>query len=174
MSLCLLGAITGAHGIRGWLKVEIYSDIENRLSYLDTVLVGKKEARAMEMQIEASREDGRTALLKLKAVDDRNAAEALFGYSLFIPDEQMLPPPDGMHYIHDLIGCKVVDAETGEDRGTVTDVMLLPANDVYVVECNGQETLVPAVPEFIRMVDTDNKRITVAAVPGLFAEEDEN
>lgn len=172
MSLCLLGTITGAHGIHGWLKVALYTDMENRLELLDTVLVGKRETRVETMHIEGSREDAKHRLLKLQEVPDRNAAEALVGYSLFITDNQMLPPPEGMHYIHELIGCTIIDEETGDSRGIVKDVMLLPANDVYVVDYKGREILIPAVPDFIRNVDTVKKEIIVKPVPGLYEDED--
>ncbi len=174
MSLCLLGNIVGVHGVRGWLKVQVFSNIPDRFTYLDRVLIGEDEDSAEEVEIESSADSGSLALLKIVSVDDRNEAESYVGLSIYITDEQMLPPPEGMHYVHELIGCEAIDAHTGKVRGTVTDVMLLPANDVYVVNDGGREILVPAVPEFINNVDTKNKRITINPVPGLFAETDED
>ena len=67
-----------------------------------------------------------------------------------------------------------VETEDGASRGVVRDVMLLPANDVYVVEYRGFEVLLPAVPDFIQSVSTAEKRIVVTPVPGLFEEFDED
>ena len=75
--------------------------------------------------------------------------------------------------MHDLIGCRV-ETPAGEKRGKVQDVMLMPANDIYVVDYRGFEVLIPAVPAFIRSVDTDAKRIVVEDVSGLFEEHDED
>lgn len=175
MSLCHLGAITGVHGLKGWFKVKLFSDHPDRFKQLDSVLVGKTERIAKEMHVEDSRENHLPVRLKFKEISDRTAAERLVGHSIYITDEQMLPPPEGTHYVHDLIGCEAYNAESGKRLGIVQDVMLLAANDVYVIDDgSGGEVLVPARPEFVKEVDTEKKRIIIIPYPGLFPENDEN
>jgi 16S rRNA processing protein RimM len=175
MSLCKLAAITGVHGLQGWFKVKLFSDHPDRFKLLETVLVGKTERIAKEMHVEDSREDHLPVRLKFKEISDRTAAERLIGHSIFITDEQMLPPPEGTHYVHDLIGCEAFNAESGKLLGIVQDVLLIAANDVYVIEDeSGAEVLVPARPEFVKEVDIEQKRIIIIPYPGLIPEDDEN
>lgn len=171
--LCLIGTIVAAHGIRGAVKVQSHSDVPGRFHRLAEVLVGTSPGDAAMMTVTEASEDGSRVLMHFAASPDRSSAEALVGNHLYVTDEEMETPPDGRYFIHDLVGCRVETPE-GEARGTVRDVMLLPANDVYVVEYRGFEVLVPAVPAFIKSVNTAEKRIVVTPVDGLFEDFDED
>lgn len=171
--LCLIASIMAAHGINGAVKVRSFSDIPGRFERLDTVLVGSDDGKLTRMSILSAVENGDRVILHLDGCNDRDSAEALAGFSVYIEDSQMEAPPQGRYFIHDLIGCSVRTPD-GMPRGIVRDVMLLPANDVYVVRYEGREVLVPAVPAFIRMVDTETKVIVVEPVPGLFEDLDED
>lgn len=171
--LCLIGSIVGAHGIRGEVKVQSFSDVPGRFSQLDAVLLGSKPERARSVPISVSSEHGPRVIMHVEDCHDRDAAEALIGLNIYVEETQMAEPPEGRHFIHDLIGCAVRTA-SGESRGTVRDVMLLPANDIYVVDYMGLEVLIPAVPAIVTQVDTVNKTITVEPIPGLFEDLDED
>lgn len=171
--LCLIANIVAVHGIDGGLKLRSHSDIPGRFSRLDTVLVGHDELTARKIRVLEASEHGDRVILYFDGCTDRNMAENFVGMNVFITDEQMEIPPDGRYFVHDLIGCRVATPD-GEARGEIVDVMLMPANDVYVVQFEGREVLVPAVPDFIGSVDLQAKLVTVKPIPGLFEEEDEN
>ncbi len=171
--LCLIGSIVGAHGLRGEVKVQSFSDLPGRFSLLDSVLLGTTSERARSVPVSVSSEHGPRVILHVEDCNDRDAAEALIGLNIYVEETEMAAPPDGRHFIHDLIGCAVRTA-SGESRGTVRDVMLLPANDIYVVEYQGREVLVPAVPAIVTQVDTANKTIIVEPLEGLFEDLDED
>lgn len=164
---CLIGSVVAAHGLRGVVKVQSFSDVPGRFSGLECVLLGRTPEKAHPVRLHSVSDDGPKVLMQFEDCDDRDAAERLVGMNLYIEEADMAPPPEGRHFIHDLIGCAVFTA-SGDARGTVRDVMLLPANDVYVVDFLGHEVLVPAVPAFILAVDTAGRRITIEDVPGLF------
>ncbi len=169
--LCLIGSIVAAHGIRGGLKVQSFSDVPGRFSRLETVLLGHAPERVRPAVVVDAAGDGSRVILQLEDCDDREAAELLVGLNIYVEDAEMADPPEGRHFIHDLIGCTVQTA-SGEYRGTVRDVMLLPANDIYVVEFEGREVLLPAVPAIVTMVNTAEKAITVEPIAGLFEDPD--
>jgi 16S rRNA processing protein RimM len=171
--LCLIGTIVAAHGIRGAVRVQSHSDVPGRYGRLEDVLVGASQEDAATMTVAEVSEDGSRVLVHFSESSDRDSAEALVGHHLYVTDEEMEAPPEGRYFVHDLIGCRVETPE-GDARGTVRDVMLLPANDVYVVEYRGFEVLVPAVPDFIKSVNTAEKRIVVTPVDGLFEDFDED
>ncbi|MBT4613251.1 MAG: 16S rRNA processing protein RimM, partial [Gemmatimonadetes bacterium] len=91
----------------------------------------------------------------------------LKGY-VTIPREQLAPLPEGQHYVFDLIGCQVLDAQD-VDLGAVTEVLPMPSADMMVVRRPmGGETMVPMVGDFVESVDTQARRIKGRGVEELF------
>ena len=72
----------------------------------------------------------------------------------------------GILQIHDVIGLQVVD-ENDNSVGLVKDVLRMPAQDVYVIEQNGREWMIPAVKEFVVSVDVQSKTMKVRMIEGL-------
>jgi 16S rRNA processing protein RimM len=101
-------------------------------------------------------------------VTDRDRADALRGAYLFVPSDQSPALPDGEYWTHELIGCDVV-SEEGRPLGSVREVIHTPANDVWAVRGEGEETLVPALRDVVAEVDVGARRIVVREVPGLTA-----
>ena len=171
--LCLIATIVAAHGVGGAVRLRSHSDIPGRFERLKSVLVGTPDGTPERMSVRGATENGDRVILTFVGCDDRDVAEALVGCQVWIEEVEMEAPPEGRYFVHDLIGCEVYTPE-GEARGRVHDVMLLPANDVYVVRYEGREVLVPAVPAFIRQVDTEAGVIVVEPVAGLFEDLDED
>jgi len=112
----------------------------------------------------------------LEGVNDRQAAEALRGMWIFLPEADAAELDEDTFWIHDLLGLTV---QTGEGRllGKVTDVLATGANDVYLIAPaegvnRGKEILLPAIAQVIRTVDVAAGLIIVDLLPGLM-EEDE-
>lgn len=171
--LCIIGAVVAAHGVQGTVRLRSYSDVPGRFGRLETVLLGIEPGQTREYQVLSVSEDGDRVLLRVEGCDDRDTAETLIGCNAYIPESAMERPPEGHHFVHELIGCTMHTA-SGEYRGIVRDVMLLPANDIYVVDVEGREVLVPAVPAFIKSVDIEARSIVVDPIPGLFEDTDED
>lgn len=75
--------------------------------------------------------------------------------------------PEGKYYIADLIGLEVYE-DNGKLLGIVDDVFNTKSNSVYVVKMeNGELKYLPGIPDVIKNVDLDNKKITVTLIPGL-------
>lgn len=111
-------------------------------------------------------------IVKLKGVDDRDAANVLTNAEIVV-DSSQLPELDGDdYYWKDLMGCRVVTTG-GYDLGTVTDLMETGSNDVLVIKANlkdafgMKERLVPFLDgQVIRKVDLTEKLIEVEWDPG--------
>ena len=97
-------------------------------------------------------------------MDDLNAAMALKERVVQI-DRADAKLPKGSYFLQDILGASVVD-ESGAEIGTLTDVLELPGNRVYVVK-GETEHLIPAVPEFILNADAEAGRITVRLIEGM-------
>ncbi len=74
--------------------------------------------------------------------------------------------PDRTWFIDDIIGIAVED-ERGGTIGVVAEVLVLPAQHVYVVRRQGREVLIPAVAEIVRRVDITARIMTVRLPDGL-------
>ena len=73
---------------------------------------------------------------------------------------------EGRFFVADLIGLRAINAETKENLGTLTDVLPLPANNVYVIK-GDREILVPAVPEYIIETNIDEGYVKIKLIEGL-------
>lgn len=173
-----IGKIVNAVGLRGEVKVYHYSDYKERFEELDEIIVERNAAKkhaAEKHIIENVRYQKNMVILKLKDVDDRNAAEALKECDVYITEADLRQLPEDTFYVKDLIGCRVInvpsgsDGESSEERiiGVITDVLQNSAQDIYQVKTEaGKEVLIPAVGEFIKEINISEKIVTVSLIPG--------
>ena len=79
--------------------------------------------------------------------------------------------PRGRYFIDDLLGCDVVDADTDRVYGQLTNVDRPAAQDIYTVtDGPGEEHMLPAVPEFVKKIDIDARKIFVTPIEGMFTD----
>jgi 16S rRNA processing protein RimM len=166
-----VGYITGVHGLRGELKVELYTDFPERFS--PGTMLFLSEALE-EVTVVAARLHKQSLLLRLEDVQSREEAEALRGEWLFVPETEAVELEAGAYWVHDIIGL-TVQTVAGQPLGVVKEVLFTGANEVYVVETppeinQGQDLLLPATEEVIQAVDLEGGRMTVQLLPGLLDE----
>jgi 16S rRNA processing protein RimM len=152
-----VGRIVGAHGLRGEMKVEVLTDFVERLD------VGRRlRLKGDWVTVSGAREVNGRLLLRVSGVDHIDTAKALFGEYLEAPAGER-PELDEDEYVSaDLVGLSVVTV-SGEEIGTVSDVLPLPAHDVLVVG----EVMIPAVKQFVKQVDLAAGRIIVELIEGM-------
>jgi 16S rRNA processing protein RimM len=141
-----LAAVTGAHGVKGELRLRLFSNSVDSLSRHDKLSVGGTERRLLSI-----RDSGKGAVARFEGVDDRSAAEALRG-SLVEVDRSALPPlQEGEYYHADLIGLPCVDREE-KPVGTVAAVENYGAGDLLEVELEGgKRSLIPFRKDVARL-----------------------
>lgn len=132
-----LAAVAGAHGVKGELRLKLFSDSVKSLSRHGILYVGGVERRLLSV-----RDGGNTAVAKVEGIADRSAAEALRG-SLIEVDRSALPDLGKGEYYHaDLIGLPAVDRD-GKLVGTVAAVENYGAGDLLDIERDGKRSLIP-------------------------------
>lgn len=133
-----LAAVAGAHGVRGELRLKLFSESIESLSRHENLYVGGAARRLL-----AIRDSGKTAVARFEGIDDRSAAEALRG-ALVEVDRSALPAPNEGEYYHaDLIGLPALDGE-GHEVGTVVGVENYGAGDLLEIEsAAGTRSLIP-------------------------------
>jgi 16S rRNA processing protein RimM len=164
----LVGRITGAHGLRGGLRVRCAPGGAEALLEVESVFVGACEEAARRFEILRARRGRRDELcVDFAQVADRTAAEALRGAGVWIEPAQLAALPEGEYWAFQLIGCAVEDA-AGRSIGRVREVAGNGAQDVLVVDgADGGEHLIPAVQAWWREVDLARRRIVVELPDGL-------
>ena len=166
-----IGKIVNAVALRGEVKVYSYSDRKERYEALKEILVEQKKGFT-PYEIQNVRYQKNIVILKLRGVDDRNAAEALKERDIYITEADLPELPDDTFYVRDLMGCTVLDGRTGGKLGVIKEVLQGAAQDVYVITLlSGKETMIPAVAEFVKKVDMAQRIVTVALIPGFIDDE---
>ncbi len=153
-------------GIKGEVKVEVLTSFPEHLEEIETLYLKGEDYKALT--VEATRFSNRFAFIKFSEINDRNQAELLRGHDLCIPEDELYELEEDEFYQHELEGLQVFD-EQGVLLGVVKRVENYPANDILVVEDRfGKEQMVPAVKEFVRQVDVENRKIVIRVMDGLF------
>lgn len=164
--LLKVGMITSTHGIRGEVKVFPTTDDIQRFTYLKECVIdtGKQQ---VAVEVEGCKFFKKQAILKFKEFNSIDEVEKYKGAGLWVTREHAVPLEEGEFYIADIIDAHVYE-DNGDYLGILTDVMETGANDVYVVKLeSGRELLIPAIPQCIVDVDTEQPRVTVRLMKGM-------
>jgi 16S rRNA processing protein RimM len=161
-----LGRVVGVHGLAGEVVTRTTGDSPEGIGRYSTLFWRPVRGAERRLEVESCRVHRGKALLRIAGVGSREEALALVGGGLGVPREMLQPAGDGRHYVADMVGL-AVETTDGRRVGTVREVMETGANDVYVVDADGREILVPAVDHVVRQVDVAGGRIVIEAIEGL-------
>lgn len=128
MSRITLAAVTGAHGLKGEVRLKLFTDSAEGLK-----AYARFDADGRALTLQSVRQAGAGAIARFKEVPDRSAAEALRGTTLTVQREALPPLDEGEYYHADLIGLPVVTS-AGDSAGIVTAVENFGAGDVLDIE----------------------------------------
>lgn len=125
------------------------------------------ETKRGPMRVRASRPHQGHWIVAFEGVPDRNAAEALRGWRIFVPRGSFPSTAEDEYYWVDLIGLEVVN-RAGESLGVVADLIDTGAHSVLrVTQAAGgdaareTERLIPFVAAYVDEVSREQRRITV-------------
>lgn len=127
-----MGRIVAPYGVFGWLKVVPDTEAFDGLFDYDNWWLGKGDDWR-EMVVETAKVHNDVIVVKLKGIDDRDAALACKGKQIAVPRAQLPEAEENEYYWSDLIGLRVKNLQ-GIDFGLIVDVFETGANDVIVVK----------------------------------------
>lgn len=161
----IVGRIGRAHGIRGDVSVDVRTDEPARRFHEGAPLLLGDGRRPVSLT--SVRWHRGKLVVSLAGVADRTAVEQLTGEILYalVPESEMPSEPEE-YFDRQLVGLVVRD-HTGAERGTVTEVQHLPAQDVLRVDVDGQTRLIPFVKALVPTVDVAAGFVQLADVAGL-------
>ncbi len=184
--LALVGVVRRAHGLRGELAVELFTDAPDAVFASGRrVFGGTPEGRVLT----ADRRLGGPPLtltvrhttpfkggliVSFDEIADRTTADAWRERALLVPYAELPPPADDEVYLHELVGMRVVHQQGGE-VGEVIDLIELPQGLALDVRLAGtpdgakpRTAYLPYRPEMIVEVDVPARTITIDPPEGLF------
>lgn len=163
------GKVVGTHGIRGQVRIQPWCDSPEFLCafkklYLD---IDGKEA----VKVTSAKPHGNIVIASFKGVDTIEQAECYRNKVLYI-DRKDVKLEEGQYFIEDLIGCNVYDVNSNDLLGKISDVSQTGANDVWHIECDGKEYLIPNIPDVVISVDIESEKVVIKPLKGIFDDED--
>lgn len=165
-ALYAIGKIAKPFGIKGEVVVQPMTESLERFKRLTRAYVGAGIDDVKAYGIESIKIGQRGVRIKFRETHDRTSVESLVGALLFVDEQHRITPKKGAHFIHDMLGLHVVD-EQNRAVGVVKDVLRYPAQDVYVIEHDGREWMMPAVREFVRSIDVAARTMRVHLIEGM-------
>ncbi|MFA5521599.1 MAG: ribosome maturation factor RimM [Castellaniella sp.] len=188
-ALVELGRISGAHGVRGWIRIRPYSEGAPTLLATSRWMLRSPATAAGDLALvrqaepERVRPHGDSLIARLKGLDDRDQALELKGWTISVAREDFPPLEENETYWVDLIGCRVYgESDAGDPEahavliGTVRAVMDNGAHGILQVDrmrenpdgtlepcmdAKGRlkEVLVPYVAAHVHTVDLPGRRL---------------
>jgi 16S rRNA processing protein RimM len=160
-----VGRVSKAHGIVGELRVTPHWEASDSLVHAKQLWLGVN-GNSIAYDIERARAVPRAYLVKLRGVDDRNAAEALHGATVSIERVALPPLEPGEYYLIDLVGARVVGPDG--DIGEVTSVVSHPTVDVIVLKLmDGSMAEQALSAPWLTEVDVAARKIVLNSLDGL-------
>ncbi len=154
----LVGLAVRAHGLRGEVRLQIFSDVPDRFDPGRELLVVEKGKAPRKARIASFRPTRGGGVIRFEGCNDRDQAEALRGARLEVASSDVPAAPEGQYYHFELVGCRCIDAEQG-DLGEVKDLSEDGGGLLLEVEHAGRILSLPFVESFLISVDIAQKEI---------------
>ncbi len=164
-----LGQVVSTHGVRGEMRFDPWCDSPDFVKKFKTLYYDSKGE--MPVKVLAARPHGNVVILALDGVTTVDEARAKRGTVLYMKRSDARLPKDS-YFIQELVGCKVIDADTEKVYGEITDVTSTGANDVYHIKTATGTALMPAVKEFVVSTDVVESKVLIRPIKGIFDDED--
>jgi 16S rRNA processing protein RimM len=168
-SMVTVGRIVRPHGHRGRVVVEPATDFAAERFAPGSEMWWRRGDAHSTVRVAESREFRGRWVVAFEGVATMNDAEALRGIELRIPAENLHELEPGYYYVHDLVGCRVVDVN-GTELGSVTRVDIGAGTALLAIDRDrqhGGELLIPLAADVCREIDPVARRIVVRPPGGL-------
>ena len=163
MEYITIAKILNTHGIKGELKVDVYTDfVDERFEKGSKLYIGDEH---VEVIIKSYRIHNGFMLLLLEGLEDINLVLKFKNEIIYKSSDDIKPSEDG-YFFRDLkdLDVYVENVLVGKtmycEKGTSSDYL-------RVKNLEGKEVLVPILDVFIKGIDLDSKRVDIVKMEGL-------
>ena len=159
-----IAKVTKTSGLRGDVCLKPLSRYFEKYINKKKLMIGSSIDQSNKVSVEMINGIGKKRKFKLSGFDSLDSAKTIIGKTIFVQTSL----DSKINWISkNILGYKVID-ESGNLFGHIINVMWLPSHDVYIIEKDLKEYLIPIIPEIIKKVDYDNRNIFIKVMDGLF------
>jgi 16S rRNA processing protein RimM len=164
--LIVVGIVRRPHGVTGEVSVEPLTDFPERFAP-GARFQWHGESTGRELEVVSARPHGSRILVRIDGVEDVDAARALAGGDLGVPEEDAVPPPDDFYYHHEVEGWRCEDS-SGRLLGRVVGLERTAGGALLLVDTGRSEPVpVPFVSPIVVSVDRATRRVVLDPPDGL-------
>jgi 16S rRNA processing protein RimM len=184
MALRYIGTIISSHKTKGAMFV---GDAERHIRNLQNsgiIHIGFSEKFTRPFTLTSFRKAPRGFYITVKEVTSPEQVTELKEHGVFADEEMLRSSNSSLVFDDEIIGCKVFEESTNTMIGIVSDVLDMPAHDVWVIQKSQEdnkeeaseleEILIPAVEEFIVQCSVRQRKVVLRTIPGLIDSDTEN
>jgi 16S rRNA processing protein RimM len=155
-----VGRVIEAYGVKGGLKLQAFSHSADGLLRVKDWCLQSPSGALKTVVVESAKWHGDVVTATVKALTDRDQAQALKGWAVWVSQAALPATAVGEYYWRDLIGCQAI-AQDGKVLGLITDLSDTGVHAVLHVDCGAQfePALIPFVNEYVGEVDLAAKTV---------------
>lgn len=168
MQFFKVGKIVNTHGIRGEVRVIATTDFpKERFANGATLYLSQTSGEPKELTVQTARQHKGLWLVKFEDYDNINDVQTFRDHELMVTEADQQPLEEGQYYYHQIIGL-TVKTLSGRELGKIKEILSPGANDVWVVQRQGQkDLLLPVIDDVVKNVDLENELVEVELLEGL-------
>ena len=161
--LFAIGKVTKVSGLKGEVRCKPLSRYFDEYIDEKPLFLGFSESVNIAIKLETIIPKGKRPKYRFSGVDTQKSAQSLIGQYLLAGVSEH----DKINWIsEELIGFEVVTTENTW-VGILKDILWLPSNDVYVIQKEKREFLVPVIPEIVKHLDWVCETLIISPMEGL-------
>jgi 16S rRNA processing protein RimM len=168
VELVVVARVAKPRGVKGEVACDLLTDFPDRFEWVDELIAVFPDGRRERLALEGHWLHGDRVVLKLAGFDTPEAAAALAGCQLAVPESEAVELEEGEFYDWQLEGCRV-ETVGGVNVGTVREVLHTGGEaPVLVIRDEAErENLVPLAESICVEIDVAARLIRVDAPEGL-------
>jgi 16S rRNA processing protein RimM len=155
-----IGRIGRPKGLRGEVRVQVYNPASRLLEETRSVAAGYDTKTLRPLSVAKFAREPKSAVVAFEGVSTREGAEKLTGQEIYVRRSDLPKLGAGEYYCCDLVGFQVV-LESGRVVGNLRNVLATASNDIYEIDAEEGEVLLPAIPNVVIRVDLEERKIVV-------------
>lgn len=168
IALITVARATKTRGLKGELVADLLTDFPERFETVTRAFGVSPKGERQELELENFWFQNDRVVLKFRGYDSVEAAQALVGFSIGLPEEERVELPEGEFYDWELEGCTVESAD-GSTVGKVSKILRTGGVELLTVEDEaGRELLIPMAESIVVAIDIVGKKIKIDPPEGLF------
>lgn len=161
-----IGHCVSPHGIHGEFTFVFYNDDSNVIKKNSEIFlspISNKSALTGELAkfIISNIRYGNKIIASLEGVNNRNQVEEMIPFNIYYPREKLPKLDSSEFYLHDLLGCRVINSKTREDIGVIENFYENGEQLILQIGSPKEKIEILFIEQFVPVIDIENKMIEV-------------